>query len=135
MRVICRSSTVDHKIPVGAVAELVIDEAHLFNVMVNMILIDLLSFDPRFGRPIHDYLNISIYLAIGLGEEHVLTWSRKRVFRIVFPHEKINRLLFKLDDKKVVENGDTDVVAQTTYSAKMKDSEREADKELLEKLA
>ena len=83
MRVICRSTTVDHDLHIGAVAAVVFDEAHLSNVMVNVIIIDLMSEDPRYGMPIYKYFNISIYMAIGVGEEHVLTWAKRRLFKVV----------------------------------------------------
>ena len=131
MRIICRSSSVETTIHIRAAAAMVIDEAQDPHVMVSVVLIDPLSDDPRFGMPIRKFFNMNIYVAIGLGEEHILTWARKRLFNIVSLREKINHLCFKWEEKVVNDNQSTDVVAETTYSVKMEDSEKTMVKEQL----
>ena len=67
LRWICMSSTTNHYVGAEAVAFLVIDEARLPHVLINVMLIDLLSEDPRLGMSPCEYYNMTIYLAKGVG--------------------------------------------------------------------
>ena len=114
LRWMCRSGHSYTHRDLRMAASIVIDEAHLPNVMNSVLIIDLLTEDPRLGgKSPCAYYNISLYVIVGVGEDHILTWARKRLFQVVSLNAHMDRLLGILDAFETPSGSSVDAAALT----------------------
>ena len=83
MRLMCWSSSGRTSIDITRVPALFADEAHDRNAAIQMMLIDVLQPDERFGTSIVDHFNIGVYTASGMGEDAVLQWAKQNLSEIL----------------------------------------------------